>query len=141
MLCEISFVNNAQLLRHKKSLHTRGANDSTESLVFPNIPIVDDLSLMDVVKPAKRSKRKLSLNFLNSEGIVEDTSILLMDDTFNVKVSPLEELSAPDLSMDLDHGPGGDSVKEIIISCDKCVSKTKRGLDRHFENFCSKCNI
>ena len=45
--CEVSFISNAQLVKHKRTMHTKGPNDSTGS--FRNIPIVDDLSLLYIL--------------------------------------------------------------------------------------------
>ena len=42
----LSFMNNSQLNKHKKTMHTRGGNDSNGSI--RNIPITDDLSLLDI---------------------------------------------------------------------------------------------
>ena len=44
--CDMSFSNNSQLSIHKRSNHTRGSGDKSAN--FSNIPIIDDLSLMDL---------------------------------------------------------------------------------------------
>ena len=44
--CEISFLNTSQLSVHKRSLHTSSSKDDSANL--SKIPIVDDLSLMDL---------------------------------------------------------------------------------------------
>ena len=44
--CDTSFMNTTHLNRHKRTMHTKGMDDSSGSI--RNIPIVDDLSLLDI---------------------------------------------------------------------------------------------
>ena len=55
--CEISFVNNTQLNKHKRMMHTRGGNESNGSISF--LPIVDDISLMEVTSECDNNGKKL----------------------------------------------------------------------------------
>ena len=44
--CDKTFCNITTLAKHKRMMHTRGADDSRNSGI--NIPIVDDLSLLEI---------------------------------------------------------------------------------------------
>ena len=44
--CELSFLNEGQLKKHKTTMHTKGPNDSSGS--FRNIPSIDNISLLDI---------------------------------------------------------------------------------------------
>ena len=49
--CESSFVNKTQLEKHRKTMHSKGGNDSIRSIKY--LPMVDDLSLIEISEDEK----------------------------------------------------------------------------------------
>ena len=109
-----------QMKMHIKTVHAQNRPKRTAKRLQHFTPLV---------KPAKRSKSKQSLINLNSEGIVDDNSVLLMDGSFCGNLPHLEELVAPDISVEFVQNKEhcSQSVQEDVpvqikplFSCDKC---------------------
>ena len=68
--CDNVFSNHVQLSKHKLVMHTRGNNDSVRS--FKNIPIVDNISLLDTSNEEPEVK---ALTLVESEPLVTNDNM------------------------------------------------------------------
>ena len=71
--CDLKFANNTQLNIHKKSSHTKSVMD--ETVTSRLIPIVDDLSLMDLTAPCDNIPRlELEEKCLDDDLIIQSSN-------------------------------------------------------------------
>ena len=103
--CDASFVNTPQLSKHKRVMHTRGWNDSSGSI--KNIPIVDDVSLMDLSAD--------DLTEVNTNEISLEESLTTLETTVHIKTN---------------------NTDKAVFNCDKCEysSLTESALSEHMKS-------
>ena len=136
-----------QMKMHMKSIH--GPRPKRVSKRLPNFT--------PVAKPSKRSKAEIDLK-MDSEGIIDDNSILMMDNTFSGKEAPLDEnialsdnmsVESPDKTVKKEGGSKEATVEiNPLFSCVKCEydCETDKQLEMHIRdaheaNDCLNCTF
>ena len=101
--CDLTFLNEGQLKKHKKIMHTKGPNDSSSSL--KNIPSVNNISLLEI---SEGNIEPPESNNLQIEYVREETRNAPL--TY-VKVEPITNIQsktvlnvAEDLNKPVDRG-------------------------------------
>ena len=121
-----------QMKMHIKTVHDKRPKRAAKRLS----------NFSPLFKSKKRSKIKDSLTILNAEGIVDDNSIFMLNDTFSGKDATLEELVVPDITMNFE--PQKETVPvqnepvqmKPMFSCEKCDfdCEVKGILNFHMKN-------